>query len=58
MPSPSSKRITTQSRCSSTIFEDAKIIAMKEKIIARAVEELKIHARFEEEIFYGDPWLI
>ncbi len=33
-------------------FEKAKTAAAKEKIIAKAVEELKIHAVIEEEIFY------
>jgi hypothetical protein len=33
-------------------FEDARNGAAKEKIIAKALEELKIHAVIEEEVFY------
>ena len=33
-------------------FEKADSTAQKEKIISRAVHELKIHAAIEEEIFY------
>jgi hypothetical protein len=33
-------------------FEKADALAQKEKIIAKAVHELKIHAAIEEEIFY------
>src|SRR5436305_11705775 len=33
-------------------FEKSESAAEKEKIIARAIEELKIHAVIEEEIFY------
>jgi hypothetical protein len=33
-------------------FENAKQLAQKRKIVGKAIEELKIHAAIEEEIFY------
>ena len=48
----SSRRIMRPSRNCSDKFEKAESAAEKEKIIAKAVTELKIHAVIEEELFY------